>query len=106
MEDNTGIDQLTLCKGLDLMHLKTHSMVGRGNWISGFQLGPSRHFAEETDRKPQLIVGEHAAITHRHFIDCTNSVTVGRFSTLAGRQSQVMAHSLNIEKSRQTSQPV
>ena len=106
MEEGSQIAHLTLCKGLDLMHLKPHSMVGRGNWISGFPLGPSPHFAEETDRKPQLIVGEHSAITHRHFIDCTNTVTIGKFSTLAGLQSQVMTHSLNIEKSRQTSQPV
>lgn len=106
MEEGSRIDHLTLCKGLDLMHLKAHSMVGRGNWISGFPLGPSPHFADETDRRPQLVVGEHSAITHRHFIDCTNTVTIGKFSTLAGLQSQVMTHSLNIEKSRQTSQPV
>lgn len=106
MEENTRIDHLTLCKGLDLLHLKAHSMVGRGNWITGFPIGPSRHFAEETDRRPQLIVGEHSAITHRHFIDCTNSVTIGKFSTVAGLQSQVMTHSVDIERNRQASQPV
>ena len=106
MEEGTRIDHLTLCKGLDLLHLKAHSMVGRGNWITGFPLGPSRHFAEETDRKPQLIVGEHSAITHRHFIDCTNSITIGKFSTVAGLQSQIMTHSIDIERNRQMSQPV
>lgn len=106
MEENTRIDHLTLCKGLDLLHLKAYSMIGRGNWITGFPIGPSRHFAEETDRKPQLIVGEHSAITHRHFIDCTNSVTIGNFSTVAGLQSQIMTHSVDIEKNRQTSQPL
>jgi acetyltransferase-like isoleucine patch superfamily enzyme len=53
-----------------------------------------------------LIVGEHSAITHRHFIDCTNSVTIGKFSTVAGLQSQIMTHSVDIAKNRQTSQPV
>src|SRR2546421_7504716 len=106
MEENTRIDHLTLCKGLDLLHLKANSMIGRGNWITGFPLGPSRHFAEETDRRPQLIVGEHGAITHRHFIDCTNSVTIGKFSTLAGFQSQIMTHSIDIERNCQASLPV
>ena len=106
MEENTRINHLTLCKGLDLLHLKPNSMIGRGNWITGFRVGPSPHFADEADRRPQLIVGEHGAITHRHFIDCTNSITIGKFSTLAGLSSQIMTHSLNIERNRQTSQPV
>jgi len=106
MEEGCRIDHLTLCKGLDLLHLKAHSMIGRGNWITGFPRGPSRHFAEEKERQPQLIVGEHSAITHRHFIDCTNSVTIGKFSTVAGLLSQIMTHSVDIAKNRQTSQPV
>lgn len=106
MEEGSRIDHLTLCKNIDLLHLKRHSMVGRGNWITGFPLIKSRHFAEETDRQPQLIVGEHAAITHRHTIDCTNTVTIGDFSTFAGLQSQIMTHSLDIEQNRQRSAPV
>jgi carbonic anhydrase/acetyltransferase-like protein (isoleucine patch superfamily) len=106
MEEGSRIDHLTVCKNIDLLHLKAHASIGRGNWITGFPLGPSRHFAEEKDRRPELIVGEHSAITHRHLIDCTNSVTIGRFTTVAGFQSQIITHSIDIEKSRQTSAPV
>ena len=66
----------------------------------------SRHFAEETDRQPQLILGEHSAITHRHLIDCTNSVTIGKFTTFAGFQSQILTHSIDLERNRQSSSPV
>ena len=103
MEEGSRIEHLTVCKNIDLLHLKAHSSIGRANWITGFPLGPSRHFAEETDRRPELIVGEHSAITHRHLIDCTNSVTVGSFTTVAGFQSQIITHSIDIEKNRQTS---
>lgn len=106
MEERCRIDHLTVCKNIDLLHMKAHSMIGRGNWITGFPLGPSPHFAEETDRQPQLIVGEHSAITHRHTIDCTSTVTIGRFSTFAGFGSQLLTHSVDIERSRQTSAPV
>ena len=106
MEENTRIDHLTLCKGLDLLHLKAYSLVGRGNWITGFPLGPSRHFAEETDRNPQLIVGEHSAITHRHLLDCTNAITIGAFTTIAGFQSQLISHTIDIKENRQTSRPI
>ena len=106
MEEGASIGHLTLCKNISLVHLKAHSSVGRGNWITGFPLGPSRHFAEETDRQPQLIIGEHSAITHRHLIDCTNSVTIGKFTTFAGFQSQILTHSIDLERNKQASVPV
>ena len=103
MEEGASIGHLTLCKNISLLHLKTHSSIGNGNWITGFPLGPSPHFAEETDRQPQLIVGEHSAITHRHLIDCTNSVTIGKFTTFAGFRSQILTHTIDLERNRQTS---
>jgi len=106
MEEGARIDHLTVCKNIDLLHLKAHASIGRGNWITGFPLGPSQHFAQEKDRQPELIVGEHSAITHRHLIDCTNSVTIGRFTTVAGFQSQIITHTIDIRLSRQTSAPV
>jgi len=106
MEEGSHIGHLTVCKNIDLLHLKAHASIGRGNWITGFPLGPSPHFAEETARRPELILGEHAAITHRHLIDCTNSVVIGRFTTMAGFQSQILTHSIDLERNRQSSAPV
>ena len=106
MEEGSRIGHLTVCKNIDLLHLKAHTSIGNGNWITGFPLGPSRHFAQEQDRQPQLIVGEHSAITHRHLIDCTNSVVIGKFTTIAGFQSQIITHSIDLEKNRQVSSPV
>nr|MBA2431537.1 acyltransferase [Chthoniobacterales bacterium] len=98
LEAHSSIGHLTVCKSLALLHLREHALIGRGNWITGFPLGPSPHFAEETDRHPELIVGEHSAITHRHLIDCTNRITIGKFTTLAGFQSQMMTHSIDLEQ--------
>ncbi len=106
MEANTAIGHLTLCKNIAVLHLHEHASIGRGNWITGFPLGPSRHFAGETERRPQLILGVHSAITNRHFIDCTNSVTIGKFTTFAGFQSQVLTHTIDLAQNRQTSAPV
>jgi hypothetical protein len=106
MEEGSEIGHLTVCKNIDLLHLKSYASIGRGNWITGFPLGPSPHFAEETNRRPELILGEHSAITHRHLIDCTNSVVIGRFTTMAGFQSQILTHSIDLERNRQASAPV
>jgi acetyltransferase-like isoleucine patch superfamily enzyme len=106
MEANTTIGHLTLCKNIALLHLHEHASIGRGNWITGFPQGPSPHFASEADRRPQLIIGEHSAITHRHLIDCTNSVTIGKFTTFAGFQSQILTHTIDLVQNRQASAPV
>ena len=106
MEEGSEIGHFTVCKSIDLLHLKAHASIGRGNWITGYPLGPAPHFAEEKDRRPELIVGEHASITHRHLIDCTNSVNIGRFTTIAGFRSQILTHSIDLERNRQASGPV
>jgi acyl-[acyl carrier protein]--UDP-N-acetylglucosamine O-acyltransferase len=106
MEEGSSIGTATVCKNIDLLHLKTQATIGRGNWITGFPLGPSPHFAHQTDRRPELILGEHSAITNRHLLDCTNSVTIGRFTTFAGFHSQIISHSIDLEQNRQSSQRV
>ena len=106
MEERSSIGAATVCKNIDLLHLEAHATIGRGNWITGFPLGQSRHFAHQTDRRPELIVGEHSAITNRHLLDCTNSVTIGKFTTFAGFHSQIISHSIDLEQNRQSSEPV
>jgi acetyltransferase-like isoleucine patch superfamily enzyme len=105
LEEHAQIGHLTVCKSLEFVHLKAHATVGRGNWISGFPKG-GKHFTHQTEREPQLILGEHAAITHRHIIDCTHSVEIGRFSTVAGYRTQILTHSIDLAESRQHSMPV
>jgi hypothetical protein len=82
MEEGSRIERSTLCKNIDLLHLKAYSLIGRGNWITDFPLDPSQHFAQEKGR-PQLILGQHSAIAHRQIIDCTNTLTIGRLRCLA-----------------------
>lgn len=106
MEEGASIGHFTLCKGLDLLHLEAHASIGRGNWITGLPVGTPRHFAEEAGRVSALLVGAHAAITHRHLIDCTNRVTIGPRTTFAGFRSQILTHSIDLGRGRQVSAPV
>lgn len=106
MEAHSRIGHLTVCKNLGFIHLGEHSSVGNLNWITGFPPGPSLHFAHQPERRPELLVGAHSAITHRHLIDCTATVTVGPFTTFAGFQSQILTHSIDLATSRQSSAPV
>lgn len=106
MEAHSSIGHLTVCVHLDGVYLKSHARIGRGNWITGYPSGESKHFSHQPDRHPELVVGEHSAITNRHLIDCTSRVTIGKFSTFAGFQSQILTHSIDLECNRQSSSPV
>ncbi len=74
------IGSLSGCKGLSLLSMGEHARIGNLNWISGFPLANKTFFANEPDRRPELVLGEHTAITNRHLIDCTNSVRIGCFT--------------------------
>jgi len=106
MAAGARIGNLTVCKGLSLVKMGEQSYVGNLNWITGFPVGNPAFFGEERERRAELVIGDHASVTHRHLIDCTNSVRIGRFATFAGYRSQVLTHSIDLERSRQASRPV
>jgi acetyltransferase-like isoleucine patch superfamily enzyme len=55
---------------------------------------------------PRLVVGEGAAITKNHHIDCTSEVSIGKYTTLAGYNSQILSHSIDLKECRQDSKPI
>lgn len=106
MDENSRIEHATVIRGIDLLHLKRFASIGRANWISGYPSDSTEHFVHNQSRKPALIVGEHAAVTHRHLIDCTDTVIIGAFSILAGFRSQVLTHSIDLKENRQSCLPI
>jgi hypothetical protein len=104
---NARIGHLTICKDIDLVRIEESASVGNLNWITGYPSGTqSAHFAHQTGRRPELILGPHSAITNRHLIDCTDRIQLGAFATVAGFASQLLTHSINLENSRQEAQPI
>jgi acetyltransferase-like isoleucine patch superfamily enzyme len=107
LERGARIGHFTVVKGLERLALGEHALIGRLNWISAFPVGTgSKHFAHLAERKPELVVAEHAAITNRHIIDCTERVSVGKFATVAGFRSQILTHSIDLTRCRQDAKPV
>lgn len=106
MEKQSSIGHFTVCKGQDLIKLSEHASIGRLNWITSYPSEKHEHFTHRADRRPSLIVGAHSAITNRHLIDCTDNITIGKFSIFAGFQSQILTHSIDLKESRQSCAPV
>jgi hypothetical protein len=108
MKAGARIGHLTICKEIDLLEMAESTVIGNLDWITGYPSGksPQGHFEHQVGRRPELILGPHAAITNRHFIDCTEYIHVGAYASVAGFASQLMTHSINIEKGRQESYPI
>lgn len=106
MERGARIGHLTVAKGMDLLTVGEEASIGRLNWISAYPTGDSKHFTHLAQRRAELYVAAHAAITHRHIIDCTERVSIGRFSTFAGFRSQILTHSIDLVACRQDASPV
>lgn len=107
MDAGCKIDHFTVAIHLDRIVMEPKAKIGRSNWITGFETNTaSQHFKHQLDRRSELIMKESSAITKHHHIDCTSSIQIGKFTTVAGYQSQLLTHSINIFDNRQDSNPI
>lgn len=107
MAAGAKIDHFSVAIHLDKIVMAESATIGRGNWITGFSTGSnSSHFQHQAGRCPELRMGESAAITKNHHLDCTNLLKIGRFATIAGYSSQFLTHSIDVVESRQDSAPI
>jgi acetyltransferase-like isoleucine patch superfamily enzyme len=106
MGPNSSVGALTVCRGVDLLELQESASIGRLNWITGYPSGDNQFFGSAVGRQPRLVLREHAAITHRHLLDCTAAVTIGPYTTIAGYHSQILTHSIDLSQSRQDARPI
>lgn len=98
------IGHFNVIKGMRV-ELGECATIGDLNWIAALPSGHPRHFDNETTRDPALILERHAALTSRHFVDCSNRVHIGEFSTIAGVHSQILTHAIDLGRNLQVSAP-
>ena len=106
MGANASIGHLTLVKGLDQLIMFNNARLGNLNWVTATSAGNPRHFVDQVMRTPRFVIGAHAAVTHRHLIDCTDCVELGDYTTFGGWGSQILTHSIDIRTSQQRAAPV
>lgn len=107
MYPGSRIDHFTVAVNLNKIEIGANASIGRGNWITGFPTNKdSLHFKHQPERRAEMILGEHSAITKNHHLDCTNLLHIGSYTTIAGYNSQFLTHSINTNENRQDSAPI
>jgi acetyltransferase-like isoleucine patch superfamily enzyme len=106
MGKESRIDHFTVAIHLDAIELGDFSTIGRSNWITGYPSDGKEYFTHQTERRPCLVIAEHSAITKHHYLDCTHEIRIGKFTTIAGHQSELLTHAIDIVAGRQDSKPI
>ena len=105
MGEGASIGHLNVAIHLGRLECGAHSIIDRSNWITGHP-PHGAHFTQRTLRDPALVIGEHAAITKSHIIDCTDRIEIGAFTTIAGYHSQLITHGIDVVGNRQDCRPI
>lgn len=91
------VGHLTIARGMDRIVMREGARIGHLNWLYGIPSSDSS-LSHEPGRRPELIMDEHAAITRRHLIDCSDTVHIGANSAIAGYRTQIVTHGLSTTK--------
>ena len=102
--DGAYIGHLNMIKNLECLTMGSKSRIGHQNIINAAPKNDINYCG--VDRRTEFLLGEGATITRKHFIDCTDVVAIGKFTTMAGYGSEILTHSINIESNRQSCSPV
>ncbi|MGE3993698.1 acyltransferase [Pseudorhodoplanes sp.] len=102
---DSRIGHFSVIRNLHRLELSANASIGTFNWVFGM-LDSGEHFVADVGRRSELIMERDSALTSRHIIDCTNTVCIGSFSTIAGFNCQLLTHGINIVANRQESAPI
>jgi acetyltransferase-like isoleucine patch superfamily enzyme len=87
-------------RDLEALKLGEAASIGSWNWATAAAVfAPFNADAGEGS----LVLGASAAITSRHYLDCTGGIELGRMTTVAGVRSTWFTHRIDLSESAQFS---
>lgn len=98
---------LSAFSNLQKLQLGRNSVIGHWNWVSAApQLLTPGLAATPGARPAELCLEDSAAVTSRHYLDCSGGVRIGAFSVMAGVRSTIVTHQVDTLRSEQEIRPV
>lgn len=104
--DGVRVGHFNVFRNLSSVMLGREVIIGNWNWVSATPAHHPDHYVDQPERNPSLIMHEHSSISTRHYFDCTDLVDIGAFSVIAGLNTQIITHGIDIARGRQTAGPV
>jgi acetyltransferase-like isoleucine patch superfamily enzyme len=99
MGPGASIGGRNVITNLDELRLGEAATIGSGNLIKGWWDHPTQTLP---GRNPSVYLAEHAQIASYHYIDCVDSLELGRHAALAGFRSTILTHTIDLVRDRYT----
>ena len=91
------VGHLTFASKLDRVEMGPYSRLGNFNSITGWTRSAEDPYAATAPhRGSELVLEERAAITNRHYLDCTASVRLAAGSVVGGLRTVIVSHGLRL----------
>ncbi len=84
-------------RDMNEIRLGREVLIGSWNWISAHP-----GYQQYSELAGRLIVADGAFITSRHYLDCSGTIEVGEWSTIAGQRSTLQTHEMDVVTNRTT----
>ena len=97
MGPGASIGGRNVITNLDELRMDEGATIGSGNMIKGWWDHPDQKLPE---RNPSVYLAEHAQIASYHYIDCVDSLELGRHAAIAGFRSTVLTHTIDLVRDR------
>lgn len=99
--DGVEVGSMNFFINLDDCVIEDGGRIGSRNRVTGGVAHGAAASDWATRRDRSFRMGAHSALTHEHKIDCSESVTIGKFTTIAGWNSQFITHGINVRTNHQ-----
>lgn len=97
MGPGASIGGRNVITNLDELRLGEGANIGSGNMIKGWWDHPTQKLPE---RNPSVCMADHALIASYHYIDCVDSLELGRHAAIAGFRSTVLTHTIDLMRDK------
>lgn len=92
---------LNVFKNLRSVQVEVDGRIGRLNVISSHPV-----FTRLYSDGGSLRIGRSGKITSRHQLDCSGSLSIGAYASVAGQETRVLSHSVDLSRDAQAAYPV
>lgn len=101
MAAGSRVGRWNAIKNLYEVSLGAEATIGRFNTITANQV-----FARLYRDGARLTLAAHSYVTSRHRLDCSGSVHIGEYASVAGHSTTILTHSIDLRRDAQAAYPV
>jgi acetyltransferase-like isoleucine patch superfamily enzyme len=101
LRENAVIKNFTFVNEIDFFEMGAFSKIGNRNWITGSSSELNKGYKASPYRKCEFIIGEQTRITANHHFDCNGGIYIGKYTTIAGMNTQILTHGIDLIESVQ-----